>query len=142
MRISAILLVSAAVVGSSSKLTVDCGGSRPDNVGAGGDSGSNAPCVLDQVITYSENIRPIFATHCLRCHHSNLVGDEARNEAPAEVNFDTYASTTTIFYDEVTVAEHALFMVEEDLMPADSLTDPSDAEIACIAAWIDQGMLP
>lgn len=72
-------------------LLVGCGDAEPPD-----------PCLESP--TYTNQILPIVADHCLACHDENRQG-VARNGAPMEVNFNSFAGVEPViarFADNIT----------------------------------------
>ena len=91
--------------------------------------------------TYSQVLQQIFQPHCLGCHSSTLAGD-ARNGAPASVNFDTFANATSN-NNEV----NANILVQAGSMPRrpppDNTPIPLPQDLKnLMQAWANGGFLP
>jgi len=104
-------------------------------VGAGCGSGSSATTSTlsgadcsQSVPTYSElTIWPL----CTVCHSSSLSGS-ARQGAPANVNFDSYAAAAR-------AAGEAVTEVSAGRMPPSGETQPASAETAALEQWAQCG---
>lgn len=104
-------------------------------VAAGCGSGSNATTSTSSgadcsatIPTYSElTIWPL----CTVCHSSSLSGS-ARQGAPSNVNFDTYAAAAR-------AAGEAVTEVTAGRMPPSGETQPTSAETAALEQWAQCG---
>ena len=75
-RLIGILVVATLVGCGAKKDPIQCG--------------ENALAEMTDV-TYTRDIEPILADHCLGCHDATRAGVD-RNSAPAGVDFDTYTA--------------------------------------------------
>ena len=83
-------------------------------------------CDAGPVPTYTEIKTPVFGK-CTVCHSSTLTGPQ-RVDAPADVNFDTYAAAKA-------EAEEAAEEVNEGEMPPTGFPAPSAAEQQLLYKW-------
>jgi uncharacterized membrane protein len=90
-------------------------------------------------VTYTNDVRPIFAEHCLRCHDSALAEGEERSFANPRVNFDTYEGASGQIVPGISVIDTALRLIKAKSMPADKLTAPTEEQICIIEVWVAQG---
>lgn len=53
-------------------------------------SESGATCPPGSTLTYTSFAKGFVDTYCVRCHSSQLAGEEARQKAPEGVDYDTH----------------------------------------------------
>ena len=91
--------------------------------------------ILEQALTYTTDIEPIFEAKCNYCHNHEKTGTE-REGAPVGVDYTTYAS----------VVENALGALDEiraEEMPPiceDCPSVPNTEQTNLLCNWIEQGM--
>lgn len=98
-------------------------------VDGGGVLGANA--------THYTDVRSqIFSTICMNCHDSSKSG-AARNGAPVDVNFDTYAAATGWRSTNQQISIRANTRVQAGTMPPSGALSPALQEL--MQKWIDSG---
>ncbi len=117
LRLTFALILTLAFAG--------CGGDNsPVNPGNGNGNGNG------EEITYTSDIQPILAANCTRCHSTTLTG-AARNGAPVDVNWNTYAAA-------VQAAPRGLLRMQAGTMPPTGNRVPA-ADITKFQQWIQAG---
>ena len=96
--------------------------------GCGDDGG--VECNTPASVTYEGHIQSFLTSFCTRCHSSSLSGT-ARNGAPDNRDYDTFAGIKE-------VAELANVRIQRGGMPP-SGTKPEACSKALFKAWVDQG---
>jgi uncharacterized membrane protein len=91
------------------------------------DGGSGADC--SKVVKFSEV--KAFTNNCTSCHATTLEGAN-RQDAPADVNYDTYAEATK-------EPEEAIEQVEKGEMPPPEAAPLTDAEKEELVTWLKCG---
>ncbi|MBI3178835.1 MAG: hypothetical protein HYZ27_04200 [Deltaproteobacteria bacterium] len=86
-----------------------------------------------------QDVKPIFEEHCLRCHSTALVGPVARNDAPSDINFDTYEDATAVIFLDETAADLAAQQLLQMSMPDDAPGSVPREQVCSIVAWAKQG---
>jgi uncharacterized membrane protein len=86
-----------------------------------------------ETVTYVQ-VKPIFDAVCTNCHSTTLVTSDERDDAPKDINFNTYA-------DAVADGEDGAKEVIDRKMPSDDPDKITKEEACLIKAWVDQGML-
>ena len=87
-------------------------------------------CDTPAVVTYEGHIASFLSQYCTRCHDSSISGS-ARNGAPADRNYDTYAGIEPL-------AKLANKRILEGTMPRGSPI-PAQCDTQLFARWVDQG---
>ena len=106
--------------------------------------GQTATADDDEPVSFSQQIRPLLSDRCFRCHGPDRLTREA------DLRFDDRESVygdrdghAVVVPGDVTASELARRISSDDdverMPPADSGLSLSDAEIALIRRWIDQG---
>jgi uncharacterized membrane protein len=94
---------------------------------------SGAVCPAGSTLTYDSFGRDFMKKYCTRCHAASVMGD-MRNGAPADHNFDTFAS---IFLLAVHIDEHAAAgpaSVNTAMPPSDP--KPTEEERRKLGEWL------
>ena len=90
-------------------------------------------------LTYANFARSFFASYCVRCHATTVTG-AARNGAPEDHNFDSYAGVQQ-FDQEIdqVAAMNPTGSQRNNAMPI-SEPFPTDRERQMLACWIALGI--
>lgn len=123
---TAIALLSAGCNDSpdGDSSCVECSGPADDS----------APLECNDFITWDSWAHGFFLDNCTSCHSSTLPED-ARQKAPANVNFDTYAGVTT---DRVPEAIVVYATGPDAVMPPQ--IDLGDEKRETLRLWIECGL--
>jgi uncharacterized membrane protein len=138
-----IFLIAGACAGFGCGDKMDPGFAAPadtggtDTGGTGGGTGGagtgGTGTTLSKCITSPKyaDVQPILAAHCTQCHAANAVD---RMQAPAAVNFDTYAASQSSAAD-------ALAYTDGGTMPPAGTPVPamSTNEICTFHNWVTSG---
>lgn len=112
-----------------------CSDDKIEGAGGGGGGDAFLGDGAGGSFTWTSHVRAIL-DRCTRCHSTENSGD-ARNGAPASVNFNTYE-------EAVQSADRALEMISRGFMPPAGNSvgaEPlSAAERSVVEAWINAGM--
>lgn len=101
------------------------------------------PCTHDPPLTYENFGRGFTEQYCNGCH-SSLVPPNHRNDAPEEINFDTYEG---LLYWADLVQEQTVLVDDPDTVdPYDPLMPPgggpTQAELVLYDEWLQCELLP
>lgn len=96
----------------------------------GGCGSGGGPDICADAPTFTNDIRPIAQQKCVQCHSQTLVGD-ARNGAPAGLDFDTYETTQP----NIQAFADAISSGREPPMGLDPPVATSAAERDTVSRW-------
>ena len=94
------------------------------------------PCDRMPALDYANWGRGFMSKHCTGCH-SNLVPDDHRNEAPVEVDLDTFADA---LHFSGRIEARVLLAPVDDLMPPGG--GPTEGEKKLLDEWLTCSVFP
>jgi uncharacterized membrane protein len=94
------------------------------------------PCDRMPALDYANWGRGFMSKHCTACH-SKLVSEDHRNEAPEEVDLDTFAN---VLHFSSRIEARVLHAPEDDLMPPGG--GPTEDEKRLLNEWLICSVLP
>lgn len=85
---------------------------------------------------YCDAVKPILDSRCVSCH-----GSPPRNGAPSYMRLDLYGATGTVQGAGAQAPRIVARAVVDRTMPPASSSQPSEAELSVLAAWLAAGAL-